>query len=140
MAKPEQVLQLQICEYLRMQYPKVIFFSEPSGLRVSIGQAVLLKKMRSYGKLPDMFIAHPNEKYHGFFLELKKEGTTIFKKDGELVADPHIRAQFKTLLTLYELGYAATFGIGFEHAKKKIDNYLKMEKSAPEMDFTEKEK
>ena len=142
MAKPEQDLQLQICQYLRLQYPKAIFFSEPSGLRVSIGQAVLLKKMRSFGKLPDMFIAFPNGKYHGFFIELKIEGTTIFKRDGEIVADKHIQAQFKTLKTLYELGYAATFGIGFEHTKKKIDGYFAMQNVkpvTPEIDFTEKE-
>lgn len=141
MAKPEQDLQLQICEYLRLQYPKAIFFSEPSGLRVSIGQAVILKKMRSFGKLPDMFIAFPNGKYHGFFLELKVEGTTIWKKDGELVADKHIRAQFQTLKILYELGYAATFGIGFEQCKKKIDGYFAMQNvkpMMPEIDFTEK--
>ena len=142
MAKPEQELQLKICEYLRKEYPEVIFFSEPSGLRVSIGQAIILKKMRSFGKLPDMFIAYPNEKFHGFFLELKIEGTTIFKKDGELVSSPHIRAQHNTLLVLHKLGYAASWGIGYEHAIKKIDGYLaNMKRVAPrlDLDFGEKE-
>jgi hypothetical protein len=133
MAKPEQDLQLQICQYLRLQYPRAIFFSEPSGLRVSIGQAVILKKMRSFGKLPDMFIAFPNGKYHGFFIELKVEGTTIWKKDGELVADKHIQEQFKTLKTLYELGYAATFCCGFDQCKKKIDGYFAMQNVKPMM-------
>lgn len=85
-----------------------------------------------------MFIAFPNGKYHGFFLELKVEGTTIWKKNGELVADKHIRAQFKTLETLYNLGFAATFGVGFENCKKKIDNYFAMQNvkpAAPEIDF-----
>lgn len=122
--KHEEHLQIQICEYLRLQYPKAIFFSEPSGLRVTPGQANLLKKMRSFGKLPDMFIAYPNGRFHGFFIELKKEGTTIWKKNGELVADPHIRAQFNTLKTLHELGYAAIFGIGFDYTREKIDGYF----------------
>ena len=127
MAKPEQDLQLAVCRYIGIQYPRVIFFSEPSGLRVSIGQAMLLKKMRSHGKLPDMFLAVPNGKYHGFFIELKIEGTTIFKRNGEMVACERIREQFKTLSTLYDLGYAACFGVGFDDVKKKIDKYMKLE-------------
>ena len=141
MARNEERLQIQLCEYIKMAYPKAIFFSEPSGLRVSMGQAIKLKKMRSIGKLPDMFIAFPNGKFHGFFLELKVEGTTIFKQNGEIVADKHIQAQFNTLKTLYELGYAATFGIGFEHAKKKIDGYFAMQNVkpiTPEIDFEQK--
>lgn len=130
--KQEEHLQIQICEYLRLQYPRAIFFSEPSGLRVSMGQAKLLKKMRSFGKLPDMFIAYPNDKYHGFFIELKKEGTTIWKQNGEIVADPHIRAQFNTLKTLHGLGYAAIFGVGFEYTRSKIDGYFAMKPMAVE--------
>lgn len=131
MAKKEQQLQLQICEYLRLQYPHAIFFSEPSGLRVSIGQAVLLKKMRSFGKLPDMFVAYPNGKYHGLFMELKIEGTTIFKANGELVANEHIRQQFDTLCRLHNLGYAAVFAVGFEDAISKINRYFSLEKMSP---------
>lgn len=134
MAKKEQHLQLQICEYLRIQYPHAIFFSEPSGLRVSIGQAVQLKKMRSFGKLPDMFVAFPNGKYHGLFMELKVEDTTIFKKNGEIVASEHIRQQFDTLTRLYNLGYAAVFAVGFEDAKSKIDRYFSLEPFAPTKD------
>ncbi len=124
MAKPEQELQLKVCEYIRTEYPEVIFLSEASGLRVTMGQAVLLKKMRAEFKLPDMFIAYPCEKFHGLFIELKIEGTTIYKKDKELVADKHIRAQHSTLAELYRLGYAATFGVGYEQTIKKIDGYL----------------
>jgi hypothetical protein len=141
MARNEERLQIQICEYIKLQYPKAVFFSEPSGLRVSYGQAKKLKLMRSVGKLPDMFIAFPNGKYHGFFIELKVEGTTIFKQNGEIVANTHIQEQFKTLKTLYDLGYAATFGIGFEHTKKKIDGYFAMQNIKPmnpEINFEQK--
>ena len=138
MAKPEQDLQIKVCDYLRNEYPDIIFFSESSGLRVSPGLAKLLKKLRPAMKPPDMFIAYPNEKFHGFFIELKIEGTTIFKKDGELVADPHIRAQFQTLLTLHKLGYAAIFGVGYEHIVSRIDGYLSnVKKIAPRFEFHE---
>ena len=142
MERHEERLQIQICEYIKLQYPKAVFFSEPSGLRVSMGQAKKLKRMRSIGKLPDMFIAFPNGKYHGFFIELKVEGTTIFKQNGEIVANTHIQEQFKTLKTLYDLGYAAAFGVGFEHTKKKIDEYFAMQNIkpiTPEINFEQKD-
>ena len=60
----------------------------------------------------------------GLMIELKKEGTRIFKKDGTLVADEHIREQFDMLEDLRRRGYAAEFGIGFENTKKIIDDYL----------------
>lgn len=132
--KNEEKLHIEICSYLKQAFPDVIFFSEPSGLRLSSWhQRKLLKKIRSVGKLPDIFIAFPVEgfdqkgrplKFHGFFLELKAEGTTIFKKDGEVVADQHIRDQRDTLIRLFKLGYAASFGIGFDQCKKIIDDYM----------------
>ena len=64
------------------------------------------------------------QSYYGLFIELKKEGTRIFKKDGTLVADEHIREQFDMLEDLRRRGYAAEFGIGFENTKKIIDDYL----------------
>lgn len=131
MAKPEQELQIAVCDYLKLQYPKAIFFSEPSGLRVTMGQAMVLKRMRSFGKLPDLFIAYPNGKYHGMFIELKTTKTSPFLKDGSHSTNPHIQEQLKTLKTLYELGYAAVFGVGFDDTRKKIDDYFALQKVAP---------
>ena len=62
--------------------------------------------------------------YYGLFIELKKEGTRIFKKDGKLVADEHIREQFDMLMDLRARGYAAEFACGFDEAKKLIDDYM----------------
>ena len=67
------------------------------------------------------------QNYYGLFIELKKEGTRIFKKDGKLVADEHIREQFDMLEELRQRGYAAEFGIGFEDTKKLIDSYMRGE-------------
>ena len=60
----------------------------------------------------------------GLMIELKKEGTRIFKKDGTLVADEHIREQFDMLAELRNRGYAAEFACGFDEAKKLIDDYM----------------
>jgi hypothetical protein len=146
MAKPEEQLHVQLCEYVKVQYPDVIFFSEPSGLRLqSWHQRKLLKKIRSVGKLPDLFLAFPVSgldakgnvlSYHGFFLELKVEGTTIYKKDGKVVADEHIQAQLQTLIRLFKLGYGASFGIGFNQSKKLIDDYMAIAKSVKQKKTT----
>lgn len=139
MAKPEEILHGQLADYINQSYPDVIFLSEPSGLRLSSWhQRKLLKRLRSKkGKLPDLFIAFPVDgydaqgnhlSYHGFFMEVKVEGTTIYKKNGEVVADEHIRAQLKTLIRLFKLGYAASFGIGFDASRKKIDDYMAIAK------------
>lgn len=60
---------------------------------------------------------------HGLFLELKKDGTRLKKKNGDWATE-HIAAQAKMLDELYERGYAAEFVVGFDEAKKIIDEYL----------------
>lgn len=60
---------------------------------------------------------------HGLYLELKKEGTRLRKKNGEWAND-HIAEQADTLDKLRQRGYCAEFAVGFEKAKKIIDEYL----------------
>lgn len=77
---------------------------------------------------PDMFIAEVrslgDKYYHGLFIELKKAGTRIYRKDGRLVANEHIHEQFDMLEQLRQRGYIAEFACGFDEAKKIIDEYL----------------
>ena len=122
--KHEEILHKQVCAYIKAQYPDVIFFSEPSGLRVNHYFRKLLKALRSSHSLPDLFIAYPSCGSHGLFLELKKEGTIINKKNGELTCNEHIREQHKVLSHLNAIGYMATFSVGFEQSKKIIYSYI----------------
>jgi len=131
MARPEEELQLSICNYLKLQYPKAIFLSESSGLRVSMGQAKKLKRMRSFDALPDMFIAYPNGKFHGMFIELKTTESSPYLKDGSVSTQKHVQEQLQTLKKLHDLGYAAVFGVGFEDTRSKIDNYFSLPKLNP---------
>lgn len=62
-------------------------------------------------------------KYAGLMIEIKKSGTRLKKKNGEW-ATPHIEEQVETLEKLRERGYRAEFAVGFEEAKKIIDEYL----------------
>lgn len=59
----------------------------------------------------------------GLFLELKKEGTHLKKKNGDWATE-HIAEQAKALEKLRKRGYCAEFAVGFAEAKKIIDEHL----------------
>ena len=121
----EQELQIAVSTYIKMQYPNVIFTSESAGINLKFHQAIINKKCRSGNGLPDLWILEASNGYNGCLIELKKEGTKLFKKDGELLRDAHLFEQYNTILKLREKGYYSDFAVGFENAKKVIDNYLK---------------
>lgn len=129
MAKREENLQLAVSKYIKMQYPKVLFTSDASGVRLNMGQAVAMKAMKSGKGWPDMFIAEPSGDYHGLFIELKKEGEKLYKKDGVTPKTEHLEDQMVMIEKLHLKGYFACFAIGFDQAKTVIDNYLSIIKN-----------
>lgn len=128
----EEVIQQQVADYLKLQYPNVLFHSDfGSGIKLTMGQAVKQKRLNGGRRAwPDMFIAEPkwemnsNHDYHGLFIELKKEGSRLKKKNGEW-ASQHIAEQAEILDRLEFRGYKASFACGFDEAKDLIDAYLK---------------
>lgn len=129
----EKQLHSQICQYLRVQYPNVIFNTDLSGIKLTIGQAKQLKSLRSSRGIPDIVIYQPIQSgqimFYGLFLEVKKESP--YKKtktdQGEYVIkeDPHLKEQQVMIDRLCDLGYIACFVWTFDQAKEVIDNYLK---------------
>lgn len=137
MATSEAEMQAWIADYLRLQYPKVLFHSDfGSGIKLTPGQAAKQKRQNGGRRAwPDMFIAQPkisrtkdNQifgiEYYGMFLELKKEGTRLMKKDGTWASE-HVAEQAEMLSKLQQNGYYAKFAVGFDEAKELIDRYLK---------------
>jgi hypothetical protein len=127
--KPEQTLQLQICRYLDLKWPHVLYKSDfSSGLHLSPYQAKLQKRMMSTRSWPDLEIVQPSRGYHSLFVELKTENTTIYLKTGErkglLTSDPHIQEQALMLQRLNKLGYFARFGVGYDSCVRLIEWYL----------------
>ena len=131
----ESELQTMVADYLRMQYPFVLFHSDfGSGVKLTMGQAIKQKRQNGgHRAWPDMFIAEPIEvdpgelswrRYAGLFLELKKEGTRLRKRNGEW-ANEHIAEQEVILERLRFRGYEARFAVGFDEAKEIIDHYLR---------------
>lgn len=158
----ETNLQIQVADYLRLQYPNVLFHSDyGSGINLTIGQAVIQKRLNGGRRAwPDMFIAMGKAKpipeggfarslerisleWHGLMIEVKKDGTKlkrdkdckkILKGDTKIRKagdwwDKHIEEQAETLEQLRKDGYKAEFAVGFEEAKKIIDEYLGEEKN-----------
>lgn len=124
MQKREENLQIAVCNYLRYQYPNVEFMCDlASGMKLTMGQAVKAQRMRSTKGWPDLFIAAPSGAYHGLFIELKREGERLKKKDGSWASE-HIEWQNTIHEKLLRTGYMACFAVGFDEAKKVIDDYF----------------
>lgn len=125
----ELELQAQVADYLRLRYPEALFHSDfGSGIKLTPGQAVKQKRLQGGRRAwPDLFLAQPKSVgelyYDGLFIELKREGTRLVKKNGE-PASEHIKEQGEVIKQLRERGYAAGFACGFDEAKNIIDEYL----------------
>lgn len=129
MKRREETIHENLCNYIRMQYPDVIFFSDSSGLRLPMGLAVKAKKLRSSRGIPDLFICRARKNfggndYNGLFIEIKKEDAKVYLQNGRMSQDRHIREQDGILKLLGREGYFAEFGIGFDNCKEIIDAYL----------------
>ena len=127
----ELELQAQVADYLRLQYPGVLFHSDfGSGIKLTMGQAAKQKRLQGGRRAwPDIIVAERgldmggNVRY-ALFIELKREGTRLKKKSGEWASE-HIKEQAEMLEELRDRGYAAYFAVGFDEAKEIIDGYLR---------------
>ena len=122
--QPEFNLQKQICSYLSLAYPKVLFMSDTiASVKLTIPQQVRNKSIQKDGfKTPDLIIFEPRHGYNGMFIELKTE--TPYKKNGELKKSTHLEEQEETMEQLRQRGYWADFRWSFEDVKRIIDWYL----------------
>lgn len=123
----EAQVQTKVAQHIALLYPDVVFHSDfGSGLFMKKGQAKKQKAQQAGRRgFPDLQICQPIDSWHGFFLEIKKEGIRIVKRNGELVADDHIREQASMIERLRRAGYYADFGIGLDDCLTKVDAYMK---------------
>ena len=137
MIKKEEILHLKICDYLRKNYPDVLFRTDfSSGMKMSPWQAAKHKKFQKSRAWPDLFIAESgvvkfkegplivNLRKNGMFLELKADGVKLYKKDGTLRKNKHIEEQAEMLEKLRNGNYYAEFAIGYKDAIEQIHEYL----------------
>ncbi len=121
----EAQIQEQIAQFLRLGYPDILFHSDfGSGVKLTMGQAVRQKKLNGGRRAwPDLFIAKPSKGFHGLFIELKKDGTRLKKKNGKWATE-HIAEQAKMLDELAGFGYRTSFAVGYDYAIAIIKDYL----------------
>lgn len=109
---PEQHLQMQVIEYIRYQYPNILFFHTPNEGRKTPFERYLFQIMGGVSGVPDLIILEPRKQYHGLFIEIKTD-------KGKPTEN-----QLKFIDKLQTRNYFATFAYGFEEAKEIINNYL----------------
>ena len=125
MRKTEENLHLKICDYLRKNYPDVLFRTDfSSGMKMTPGQAAKHKKFQKGRAWPDLFIAESNNFASGLFLEIKAEDVIVFNTNGKVRKNKHLIEQDKMLKELRKKGYRARFAIGYEQAIFEIQQYL----------------
>lgn len=124
--KKEEQLSMQVCNYLDIQYKDIIYTADLSGIRLPIGLALKAQKQRCKKyKILDLLIFEPRHGYHGLVIELKKNRDEVFTKTNQMRQNEHILSQFEAIQKLTLLGYKACFGLGFDHTKQILDEYLK---------------
>lgn len=125
----EHQLYELIATFLRLQYPNVIYrFDLAADLKLTAGQAAKHKRLHPRRGYPDLFIAQPMGRYHGMYLELKKDGTRLRKRNGDFASE-HIKEQCEMLDALYKRGYKVNFAIGYDDAIRQIKAYLTQNKA-----------
>lgn len=123
-ANKEYQICKAIAQYMRLQYPDVLFHYDYAGLNLSKAQAGQMKAIQGERGYPDLFIAKSHRIFRGMFLEIK--AISPYLKDGKtLKADKHLKEQQGNHIKLIREGYYADFVTGFDDAKRLIDSYLK---------------
>jgi hypothetical protein len=125
--KKEESVHEKVCQYLDKEYPGVIYTSDSSGVKLTIGQATKLKKLRCKKyKIPDLLILAPNKMYSGLIIEIKTSNNEVYTKSGQLRESEHIQDQNATLHELSKLGYMAVFGCGYDNCVEIIEHYFRI--------------
>ena len=120
----EAKLQIAIANFIRLQYPKVYFMSDHSGVWFkSFPMRKFMKDSHSTHAQLDMVILHPNKGRHGLILELKSKSP--LKKDGSFKKDAHLQDQQNSIVHLTKLSYSCGIVWELNTAIEYINEYMK---------------
>ena len=116
MKHDEQKSQFDLVEFIRYQYPNILFTISPGGLLTSSRVGGKAKKLGYNPGVPDLIIFEPRGKYHGLFIELKAEKG--------IISD----VQKGWLLKLKSSDYYAVVCFNFNDAVQVLREYLALKK------------
>lgn len=123
---------LQVVKYFKIAYPNLIIKTNYDHFKSSVWHAKRLNALNTQIKgYPDIFIPLLRKNatggvYGGLFIEFKRTGEKILNKSQALKTE-HLKNQNSIIQKLNDLGYFATFGLGFENTKTIIKNYINLE-------------
>ena len=122
----ENQLKLAIADFLKLQYPNILFRIDYDLNALTIGKCVQIARLKSnQSAWPDIFIAHPNKYSHGLFVEVKSNKNKIYqKKNGQFRRNKHLQAQINFMNILQILGYSVSFTWSLEHFQNIMKDYL----------------
>lgn len=106
--------QRAVIEYCRWKYPNVLIFHIPNGGSRDAREAHNLKLQGVVAGIPDLCIPVPSGKYHGMYIEMKREGKGARVSDRQKEVIAYLRSQ----------GYFAKVCYGASDAIRAIDAYL----------------
>jgi len=125
-AKLESSHQLKFCKWLKHYHPEVRFRSDmQAGRKRSYQMQNLTDILDPYSGWPDITIYHKSCNYIGLMIELKRELSGIWLKDGSLSSQKHVQEQAMMHEFLRSLGWCCVFAEGFDEAKRKFEEYIK---------------
>lgn len=118
----EDNLQIAVADYLRLQYPKVLFTHIANERQTTPQRGAKLKRMGVKKGMPDFTIFEPvfirdyrhNVKFCGLAIELKIKPNKLTKEQKEV------------LERLKSCGWQTDVCYDFDQAKKTIDEYFKL--------------
>lgn len=123
----EDAEQYIVAEFIRRQYPKVLFTISPVSMISGMRRAIRAKRLGYGVGTPDMMIFHPAGHYHGLFIEMKRPPEKYIGRDGK----EHLRykgapsqEQKNWNADLNGLGYQAWICYGAKEAIECIRGYM----------------
>lgn len=134
-AKKERKISYDVADYLFNNYPDVEYrFDVAADVKLTIGQATIVsQKLRHKRGFHDLTILEPRGGYFGLLIELKKDRSEVFRKDGKLkkkwnnkTQSDHNEEQMAHLRKMRDKGYYACYGWGLDHTIGIIDEYMKL--------------
>ena len=118
--------QLAFCKWLKMQYPQVRFRSDiQSAGKLSPAMQNIKLILDPFRGFPDITIYLKRGKFCGLMIEMKRENSGLYLKDGSLSNSKHVQEQGKMHEFLRDNGWKVVFAEGMDGAKIKFEEYVK---------------
>jgi len=120
--KPEDKTQMAILDYCKLAYPHLAATAikiHNEGIR-SRSTNRLLPRLGMRAGASDLFFALPTKKYHGLWMEVKKDGWKFTSAQRE-----HIERQNAFIDQQNKNGYLARLVIGVDEGIALINEYMK---------------